>query len=229
MADSTSFIDLISSSQSQKEVTANNAFNAASPGLFGARRSSTSAALTWGYYGGRWRGTLVSNGTLALTASSTNYIVVSKATGVVSASTATTNWNDRSRYLRLYLVVTGSATITSWQDHRQAYDEQSFLLVNYQAVSPHTIAATDLGATVEIDQAASAQITLPNNLPVGFHCRVLQAGAGQVQFVADTGATLRNRQSHTKTAGQYAVTNLYVSKNTTLTSAEWVLSGDTST
>jgi hypothetical protein len=133
--------------------------------------------------------------------------------------------------VRLYQVSTLSTAVNSWQDHRQLYDEPTFLPVNYQSISTspatYTVLATDLAATVELDGTTTVQVTLPKTLPVGFHCRVLQAGAGQIEFLAESGGQLRNRQSHTKTAGQYAVTNLYVSKNTNMTSAEWVLSGDT--
>lgn len=233
MADSTSVIDLISSSQAQKEVTANNALNAASQAMYGSRRATTTAALTWGFYGGRWKGTAVANGTLTLTASTTNYIVLDKATGAITSSTATTNWNNRSRFFRLYSVVTGSASITSFQDHRQVYDQEPHFPINYQTVgspSSYTIVEADLGRTVELDNSLGVDVILPNNLPEGFNCRVVQLGSGQVTFVAAVGANVYNRQSHTKTAGQFAVTNLYITKNAaspTMINAEWILSGDT--
>lgn len=118
MSDSTSHLDLISASQAQKEVSANALLNGASPAIVYAFRSSTSALLTWGYYGGRFNGYLIANGTLSLTASSTNYIVAEKATGAVSFSTGTTNWNDVVNYIKLYAVVTGATSITSYDDYR---------------------------------------------------------------------------------------------------------------
>ena len=118
MSDSTSPLDLITAAQSSKEVTANELFNSASPALLYARRASTSTALTWGFYGGRYNGTAIASGTVALTANTTNYVVALRSTGAVSTSTATTNWNDTSNYLRLYQVVTGASTVTSYQDHR---------------------------------------------------------------------------------------------------------------
>lgn len=118
MADSTTHIDTISSSQQAKEVTANGFMNPASPAATYGRRWSTSAGLTWGYYGGRVNGTPVANGTLTLTASTTNYIVANRSTLAVSTSTGTTNWNDTATYSRLYKVVTDSTTVTSYEDHR---------------------------------------------------------------------------------------------------------------
>lgn len=118
MADSTTHLDILSASQAQKEVTANAMLDAASPPTLFGRRSSTTSALTWGYYGGRLGGTAVANGTVALTASTTNYVVAHRGTNAVSASTATTNWNDSTTYARLYKVVTGGSTISSYEDHR---------------------------------------------------------------------------------------------------------------
>lgn len=123
MANSTTNIDPILPSQASKEVTANAFFDAASQGLTYGRRASTSTGLTWGYYGGNVRitaGTLsqIANGTIALTASTTNYVVALKGTGAVSVSTATTNWNNSTLYWRLYSIVTGASTVTSWTDAR---------------------------------------------------------------------------------------------------------------
>lgn len=119
MADSTTPLDLISVGQATKEATANALFDAASPSMLFGRRASTSTGLTWGYYGGRYNSTLLANGTLALTASTTNYIVAEVATGTLSVSTAITNWNNTAAYIRLYRVVTGTLAPTSWEDHRQ--------------------------------------------------------------------------------------------------------------
>lgn len=126
MANSTTNIDTISVSQASKEVTANAFFDASSQAATYGRRASTSSGLTWGYYGGnviKTDGTLASiaNGTLTLTASATNYIVADRSTGIVSASTTTTNWNNTSAYWRLYSVVVGSGTVTSWTDFRLSF------------------------------------------------------------------------------------------------------------
>ena len=124
MANSTTNIDGVIQSQASKEVTINAFFDAASPSTLYGRRQSTTTGLTFGYYGGnvtKSDGTLaqISNGTLALTASTTNYIVAQKSDGAVSFSTATTNWNDRAAYWRLYSAVTGTATVTSYTDYRE--------------------------------------------------------------------------------------------------------------
>ena len=123
MANSSTNIDGISASQASKEVTANAFFDAVSPATLYGRRASQCSGLTWGYYGGnvtKSDGTLgqVANGTIALTASTTNYVVAKKDDGAVSAATATTNWNSPD-YWRIYSVVTGAATVTSYTDARE--------------------------------------------------------------------------------------------------------------
>lgn len=81
-------------------------------------KQSTTTALTWGYYGGRWGGFAITAGTLTLTDDSANYIVVAIATGVASVSTATTNWDDDANYVRVYKVTAASGAVTAVEDHR---------------------------------------------------------------------------------------------------------------
>lgn len=119
MAGSTSNLDLIETSQAQKEVTANALFDAASSSLTFGRRASTCAALTWGYYGGAAMiagvPTLVVNGSIALTASATNYVELRVADAVVVNNTV--DWTGAG-YTALYKVVTGAATVTTYEDYR---------------------------------------------------------------------------------------------------------------
>jgi len=116
--DSTNTLPQIEPAQSHKEATANELFAAASPAMAYARNADTSGGLTWGYLGARWGGTLVANGTITLGASTTTYIVAHRTTGAVSASAATTNWDDIGTYARLYKVFTGVSTVSSYEDHR---------------------------------------------------------------------------------------------------------------
>lgn len=117
MSHSTTLLDLLATSQAQKEVTANSLFDAASPAMLYGRRASTTAALTWGYYGGTVLvagvPTQIDNGTLALAASATNYVEATSA-GVVSANTT----GFTAGRTPLYTVVTGAASVTSYIDQR---------------------------------------------------------------------------------------------------------------
>lgn len=118
MADSTTLYDLITESQADKEVTANALFDATSLVMAFARRQSTADYLVWGYYGGRIDGVLVANGTVTLTASSINYIVVHRQTGAVTVSTSGANWCTPQTYARLYKVTCGAVQPSSWLDYR---------------------------------------------------------------------------------------------------------------
>jgi hypothetical protein len=100
--------------------------------------------------------------------------------------------------------------------------------VNRQTGTSYTLDAADAGKVVELANAAAIALTLPNSLPKGWHCTVVQDAAGQVTFTAASGATLKNRQSHTKTAGDGALCVLYVSSNAG-SAAAWRLGGDTAT
>lgn len=314
MANSTTNIDTIISSQASKEVTANAYFDAASPATTYGRRASTSSGLTWGYYGGnvvKSDGALaqIANGTLTLTASATSYIVAAKATGAVSAATTTTNWDNATDYWRLYSVVCGASTVTSWSDVRAIgqytggggggggggivesivagtgvtvdnTDPENPIVsvdagvglgdvlgpsssvdntlprfdgaggktlqasgvavtdnneisgykghLNSQTGTSYTLQASDSGKVVELTNASAITLTMPNSLPVGWCCTVVQGGAGVATFSAASGATRRNRQSHTRTAGQWAMCSIYVRDNSGGSAAEYVLGGDTS-
>lgn len=98
--------------------------------------------------------------------------------------------------------------------------------VNRQTGTAYTLASADSGKIVELANAATITLTLPNNLPAGFCCTIVQDAAGQVTLAAASGATIKNRQSHTKLAGNGAFGTLYVSSNAG-TAAAYRFAGDT--
>jgi hypothetical protein len=75
---------------------------------------------------------------------------------------------------------------------------------------------------VTLDNPGSITVTVPASLGAGFNCVCIQVGTGQVTFQAGASATVNNRQSHTKTAGQSAVVSLIASDTST-----YYLAGDT--
>lgn len=179
MANSSTNIDTISTSQSAKEITANAFFDATSQSATYGRRASTSSGLTWGYYGGnviKTDGTLaqISNGTLTLTASSTNYIVALKSTGAVSFSTATTNWNDTANYWRLYQVVTGSSTVSSYTDNRAH--------ALFQGGAPNIVNPMTNAGDIIIGGSSGA----PTRLAIGSSTQVLTVSGGFPAWAAPT-------------------------------------------
>lgn len=98
---------------------------------------------------------------------------------------------------------------------------------NEQTGTTYTLVAADTGKVVELTNAGAITLTVPNSLAEGFSCTILQGGAGQVTVAAGSGATMRNRQSHTKLAGQWAVGVIHVRDNSGGSAAEFVLGGDT--
>ena len=104
--------------QADPQVPVNENFVALEHIAVYGKDATTTAGLIWGYLGGRWAGFAVAAGTVALAANSTLYVVVARATGVLSASTPTTNWNNTAAYARVYKLTTGVATVTAVEDWR---------------------------------------------------------------------------------------------------------------
>lgn len=103
-----------------------------------------------------------------------------------------------------------------------------YRVINKQTGTTYALAMQDSGSIVECSNASAITVTLPNGIEQGFSSTVVQTGAGQVTFAAESGGSLSNRQSHTKIAGQNGVVRLYVSSNTDGESAAWIVDGDTS-
>lgn len=125
-------------------IKTNENFERLSHGGVYARNPDVSNGLTFGYYGGRYSGILISDGVLALTANAINYIVVSRSTGAISVSDNVINWNDVAAYARVYKVVTGATSVTTIQDFRNGEngvhgymyaDPNIQLRIDYDAIS----------------------------------------------------------------------------------------------
>jgi hypothetical protein len=100
------------------EVPVNENFDSLSAaGIFSKRHAATSG-LTWAYYGGRYNGNTIADGTVTLTNTATNYVVVHRSTGVVSVSTSNTNYNNTSTYSRLYQLTVAGGVVTVIVDGR---------------------------------------------------------------------------------------------------------------
>lgn len=154
MSNSTTLLDTISENQSQKATAANELFDAASQAMIFGRRAATSAGLTWGYYGGMIQVdgvlTAIANGTIALTASTTNYVEATRA-GVVSSNTT----GFTAGRIPLYSVVTGTATVTSYTDYRiQPLETKGKL----------TLAMADANKTLTAAQARNRALELTGAL-----------------------------------------------------------------
>jgi hypothetical protein len=71
-----------------------------------------------------------------------------------------------------------------------------------------TLADTDNNKVVRCTSSSAVTITVPSTLAAGFSCMVIQAGSGQVTFVAGSSATLNSFGNLLKTAGQHAPASL---------------------
>ncbi len=86
--------------------------------------------------------------------------------------------------------------------------------------SSYTLLSTDNGKIININVASAFTLTVPSGLPVGFNCTVVQYGAGQITL-ANSGTTFKNRNSFTKSAGQYSIiTIINMGSETYITSGE---------
>ena len=105
----------------------------------------------------------------------------------------------------------------------------SSAVVNFNtiATTTYTLSGADVKKTLYFTSATAITLTLPGSLYTSFNCRIIQAGTGQITFSPAGGALRRNRSSHTKAAGQWAVCELQVVSNSGGSAAEYVLSGDT--
>lgn len=95
-------------------------------------------------------------------------------------------------------------------------------LYNNQTGTTYTLQDSDNAKVVTLTNASAITLTVPAGLRAGFNCSIVQLGAGQVT-IASSGTTIHNRQSFTKTAGQYsAITILQYSTNNFLTQGDMI-------
>lgn len=109
---------LSSQNQANAEVPINENFQTLEWASIYGKRQVATTGLTWGYYGGLWGGITVADGAVTLGNAATNYLVVHRATGVLSTSTSTANWLDVGTYARVYALTTAGSVVTAVADHR---------------------------------------------------------------------------------------------------------------
>lgn len=88
--------------------------------------------------------------------------------------------------------------------------------VSTEAVG-RNLALTDNGNILRFTASSPVTLTLPaSGIPEGFNCMVLQGGAGQISF----SGTYYNRNSFTKTAGQYSIVTILFAGGVYIVSGE---------
>jgi len=201
-------ISLVEQSQAQKEITINQAFTRIDALMNTGAKSRSTATPP------------------ASPASGDLYIVANSPTGDWVGQAGKIAYFDA-----IWKFITPNEGISLWvadEDLFATYNGANWLLdgVVTQSGSSYTLANSDNKSTMRFTSATAVTITLPNNLQTGFSVNIIQAGAGQITFTPASGATCRNRQSFTKSAGQYALCNLLIISNSSGTVAEYLLSGD---
>lgn len=71
-----------------------------------------------------------------------------------------------------------------------------------------TITSADNGKVIRANRATGQTLTVTGPFTAGFNCVVIQEDAGQTTFAAGGGATVINRQTHTKIAGEGGLASL---------------------
>jgi hypothetical protein len=98
--------------------------------------------------------------------------------------------------------------------------------INLPKTADYTADVADNRCRILFTSASLVSLILPDTLPDGWDCSVVQMGAGAVQITASGGGTLLSRAGHSRTGGQYAEIYLFVLDNTG-NAARFMLSGDT--
>ena len=182
MADSTTNLDPVAAVSYSKEVQLNALMDAASPATTYGRRASTTSGLIWGFYGGKVSlagvVTTIANGTLTLTASSTNYVQAHPDTGAVSVNTS----GFTAGYLPLYTIVTGASSVTSYTDQRTLALATNATLAK---------ALSDANTTLTQAEAANATLTFTGTLTATRDVVVPLVGKKQWTVYNGTGQSLR--------------------------------------
>ncbi len=114
----------------------------------------------------------------------------------LSTSTGTNYWSSTST--GIYYNASGSVAIGATVVASS---------LNNQTGTAYTLTTADNGRILTFTNAGAITLTVPLGLPVGFSCLVVQLGVGAVTPTA-SGTTIVQRQSLTKTAGQYAIATL---------------------
>jgi len=77
------------------------------------------------------------------------------------------------------------------------------------ATTARTLSAGDNGKFLYFTNSSLVTVTIASGLGASFSCVIIQAGTGQVSLLAGAGTTLSSYGSLVKTAGQYAVANVF--------------------
>lgn len=170
MADSTTPFGTIATGQGNQTAKANALLDAVAPVAVYGYKYATTSGLTLGYHGGKITVngvvTTIADGTLVLTASTTNYVEANPATGAVTKNTTAYT----PGYWRIGRAVTGTGSITTWYDDRYVgFGQQTRLLTKaFPSDANYTLTAAE--ADVDVISITAGTITTTRDIivPIAF-------------------------------------------------------------
>jgi len=185
MADSQYPFGKIISGQGSQEVKANQLFDAVSPTALYGLRGAVTTGLVLGFHGGKLlisgALTTIADGTIALTASATNYVEAHPDTGVVSKNTTAFT----PGYLPIAAVTTNTTSIvptTGFVDYR---------VMDLASNATLALALSDANTTLTQAQAANATLTFTGTLTATRDVVIPLVGKKQWTVYNGTGQSLR--------------------------------------
>lgn len=191
MSDSTTPFGTISIGQGDQATKANALFDAAAPVAIYAKKYASTSGLTLGYHGGKISVngvvTVIADGTVALTASTTNYVEANPSTGAVTKNTSAYT----PGYWRIGRAVTGTSSITTWYDDRFLnFAKQASLLTKaFPTDANYTLMAAE--ADVDVISITAGVITTTRDfiVPISFPklWTVINKTAQSVRIIGVTG------------------------------------------
>lgn len=149
-------------------------------------------------------------------------VATAQATQQGSGSGCTVDIDTVSDGQILRFKTIGGIDVDPGQDAFAIYDNKQGIFINWAKVDgaqiferskevtgTYTLDNNDHGLTLYTTSATDFNITVGDNINEWFRCTVIQHGAGKATFVNGTVNTVRNKNGHTKTSGQYAAVTLY--------------------
>mgnify|MGYP007131912270 FL=1 len=106
----------------------------------------------------------------------------------------------------------GGTSVQDIHDLVDTMEDRTSQAIVTQTGTSYTAALTDNRRRIIFSNAGATTFTIPNNVPVGWECVIVQVGTGQVT-VAVTGGSLLHFENHTKLAGRYAQAYLFCYSN----------------
>ena len=191
MSDSASPFGTVSVGQGDQVTKANALLDASAPVAIYAKKYASTSGLTLGFHGGKITVngvvTTIADGTLALTASTTNYVEANPATGAVTKSVSAYT----PGYWRIGRAVTGTASITTWYDDRYlGFGQQTRMLTKaFPTDANYTLTQPECDVDVIKISAGTISTTRDFIVPITFPKQwvVVNGTAQSVRIIGATG------------------------------------------